>query len=196
MQIKPWMITVILTGALSACQGEQKPEKQAGTEKKEPAVSQKVEQKKEEPKAQMKPEVEAEPKQETRVTAENPDAILSDSSKLQADTLAAATHKRSESKIAYIGVWAGDASGCKQIDQDVYDSFAVITPKSVRQFEEACLIEAAQITSNVTVLESSCTAEGETRKGTIRIEMINGQSMMFSHDDGKPYPLTRCHLPR
>lgn len=130
----------------------------------------------------------------TRVAADNPDANLAASDKLQADTLEAAKHDRTKSKIAYIGVWAASAPGCAKIDQDVYDSFAVITPSQVRQFEEVCAIKAAPLTSNTTILEARCSAEGETRKGTIRIEMLNGQSMMFSHGDGKPYPLYRCHL--
>lgn len=133
----------------------------------------------------------------TRMTAENPDAVLQPAAKLAKDTQEAATHDRRQSKLPYIGAWAASAQGCAQIDQSVYDSFAVITPTSIRQFEEFCTYSPPPTTSNVHRLNVTCTAEGETSKRVITIEMVNGQTMRFQNStpDGRTWEMYRCHLP-
>ena len=132
----------------------------------------------------------------TSVTAQNPEAILSAPETLQADTLEAARHDRSQSKIAYVGAWAGDANGCSLIDQGVYDGFAVITPNSIRMFEELCTIQGAPMNANSTVLEASCSAEGETNPSKIKIEMLNGENMKLAHEGTSGFELIRCWLPQ
>lgn len=132
----------------------------------------------------------------TSVTAQNPEAILSAPETLQADTLEAARHDRRQSKIAYVGAWAGDANGCSLIDQGVYDGFAVITPNSIRMFEELCTIQGAPMNANSTVLEASCSAEGETNPSKIKIEMLNGENMKLAHEGTSGFELVRCWLPQ
>ena len=136
-------------------------------------------------------------RESTSVTAENPDAVLPPANKLAKDTQEAATHDRSRSKLAYVGVWAASADGCKLIDQTVYNSFAVITPTSVRQFEESCTYTPPPLTSNVHQLDVTCTAEGETASRVIVIEIINGQTIRFQNSalSGKRWEMYRCHLP-
>ena len=132
----------------------------------------------------------------TSVAAENPDAVLQPASKLARDTQEAATHDRSRSKIAYVGVWAASAQGCAQIDQTVYDSFAVITPTSIRQFEEICTYSPPPITSNTHRLNATCQAEGETSSRVITIEIITGQTIRFQNSpNGRSWEMYRCHLP-
>lgn len=134
---------------------------------------------------------------ETAMTAENPDAVLQARSKLQEDTIVAVEHDRSESKVPYIGVWAASAPGCALIDQGVYDSFAVITPSGIRQFEEVCTYVPRESASNLHELVATCRAEGETSTHVKRIEMIHGQSLKLSNIEGRPgFDLIRCNLPR
>ncbi len=129
------------------------------------------------------------------VTAENPEAVLSSPSKLRPDTLEAARHDRSQSKIAYVGAWAGLASQCKQIDTSVYDGFVVITPTSLRQFEEGCIINGKPLASNSEVIVAACKAEGQTYKSSYRIEMVNAQTMIFGLEGRNKTTMTRCRLP-
>lgn len=134
---------------------------------------------------------------ESAVTAENPEAILQPKSKLQEDTIVAAEHDRTESKIPFIGVWAASASGCALIDQGVYDSFAVITPSGIRQFEEICTYVPRESASNLHELVSTCQAEGETNTHIKRIAMVNGQNLKLSNIEGRAgFDLLRCNLPR
>ena len=133
----------------------------------------------------------------TSVAAENPDAVLQTANKLARDTQEAATHDRSQSKLPYIGAWAASAQGCAQIDQTVYDSFAVITPTSIRQFEESCTYSPPPTTSNVHRLDVTCTAEGETSRRVITIEIVTGQTIRFQNStpSGRTWEMYRCHLP-
>lgn len=125
------------------------------------------------------------PPPSTSVTAMNPEAILSPKDKLQADTIAATEHDRSASKIPYIGAWAASPDGCALIDQSVYDSFAVITPTSIRQFEEGCTYTPPPLQSNVHQIQATCTAEGETSQRTIRIEVVNSETIRLSNIEGR-----------
>lgn len=133
---------------------------------------------------------------QTAFAVDNPDAILSSPDHLLADTIDAAQHDRTESKIAYIGAWASDARGCGQIDQDVYDGFVIVTPTQVRSFEEICEIKAAPMQSNPTTLNAMCSAEGETYESKFIIEMVRGGEMKFKHEGTSGFNLIRCQLPR
>lgn len=137
------------------------------------------------------------PENEVIRTAQNPDAVLSPPEKLQEDTLLAARHDRSVSKIPYVGAWAADASGCALIDQGVYDGFAVITASTIRQFEEGCTYLPPENASNVHELQATCQAEGETSERVIRIEMVNSENLKLTNIEGREgFDLIRCNLPR
>lgn len=124
-------------------------------------------------------------------------AVLSSIEKLQPDTSEAALHDTTVSNIPYIGVWAADAAGCKKIDQQPYDSFAVITVKSLRQFEETCSITAAPDPSNPVKMPASCTAEGETSVREISLQTLGVTGLRIINKTGaKPADFVRCSLPK
>ena len=130
--------------------------------------------------------------------AENPEAVLPPANRLAKDTREAATSDRSRGTPPYVGVWAASPQGCAKIDRTVYDSFAVITPTSVRQFEESCTYTSPATTSNVHQLDVACTAEGATSSRVIVIEVLNDQTIRFQNAalEGKSWEMYRCHLPR
>lgn len=132
---------------------------------------------------------------DARVTPDNPEAVLSSIDTLMPDTIQAARINRNETNIPYTGVWASNAKGCAQIDQDVYDGFAVITLETVRTFEEVCEISAETPQSNPVTLDASCSAEGETNPSRLIIEMVNGQNIKLKHEGTAGFELTRCQLP-
>ncbi len=124
-------------------------------------------------------------------------AVLSPIEKLQPDTSEAALHDTSVSNIPYVGVWAADAAGCKKIDQQPYESFAVITVKSLRQFEESCSITAAPDPSNPVKMPASCTAEGETSVREISLQTLGVTGLrIINKTGGKPLDFVRCSLPK
>ncbi len=134
---------------------------------------------------------------ESSITPDNPEAILQPKNRLQEDTIVAAEHDRNESGIPYIGVWAASAPGCSLIDQGAYDSFAVITPSGIRQFEEVCTYVPRESASNLHEMVATCRAEGETATHVKRIEMVNGQNLKLSNIEGRAgFDLIRCNLPR
>ncbi len=124
-------------------------------------------------------------------------ALLSPAAKLAPDTLEAAMHDNKASKIPYIGVWAADDAGCAKIDQGVYDSFAVITAKTIRQFEENCTINAAPPASNPVALQATCSAEGAktSRKISLLTTAIGGLQII-NKPGVKPVEYVRCELPK
>lgn len=129
--------------------------------------------------------------------AEDPDAVTPPLSLLQKDTVEALQHDRRTSGLAYVGVWAATAQGCAMIDQTAYDGFAVITPSSVRQFEERCETSEASRQGNRIVLAAKCSAEGETTSRTVDITMKNAYAMHLSNDPRtQGFHLVRCHLQR
>ncbi len=134
---------------------------------------------------------------ETSVAAGNRDAVLSPVQNLQEDTLLAVQHDRQASQIPYAGVWAADAQGCALIDQAPYDSFAVITESTLRQFEEICTYVPEASEGKGHVLDATCVAEGETTTRKIRLEMANDQSLKLSNVEGNSASdLIRCRLSR
>ncbi len=124
-------------------------------------------------------------------------ALLQPLAKLAPDTVEAALHDNKASKIPYIGVWAADDAGCAQIDQAGYQSFAVITSKSIRQFEEKCTFSATPPTSNPTSIEAMCTAGGSKapRAITILTTAIGGLQIV-NMPAGNPVEYVRCELPK
>ncbi len=123
-------------------------------------------------------------------------ALLQPASKLKPDTVEAARHDTKASKIPYIGAWAADDAGCAKIDQEAYKSFAVITPKSIRQFEENCTITATPPEDNPTSVKASCTASGASsaRKITLLVTAIGGLQIV-NKPGATPVEYVRCQFP-
>ena len=133
----------------------------------------------------------------SNVAPKNPEAMLAERSALKKDTIEAAAYDRSKSKIAYIGTWATSASQCSDIDTSVYDGFVVITPTSLREFEQACIINAKPLRDNRITLQAACKAEGRSFAHTYEIELKNSEEISFkSRTENDPWTLVRCHLPR
>lgn len=124
-------------------------------------------------------------------------ALLQPSTKLAPDTVEAALHDTKASKIPYIGAWAADDAGCAKIDQGPYDSFAVITVKTFRQFEENCTINAAPPASNPVALQATCSVEGAktSRKISLLTTAIGGLQIV-NKPGGVPVEYVRCELPK
>lgn len=124
-------------------------------------------------------------------------ALLQPAAKLAPDTVEAALHDNKASKIPYIGVWAADDAGCAKIDQAPYDGFAVITGKTIRQFEETCAINAAVPATNPVSVQAKCTAEGET--SSRQISMLTtaiGGLQIINKPGARPVEYVRCELPK
>lgn len=124
-------------------------------------------------------------------------ALLQPIEKLAPDTVEAALHDNKASKIPYIGAWAVDDAGCAQIDLAGYQNFAVITSKSIRQFEEKCTFSATPPTSNPTSVEAVCSAGGnkEPRAITILTTAIGGLQIV-NLPGANPVEYVRCELPK
>ncbi len=124
-------------------------------------------------------------------------ALLQPAAKLAPDTLEAALHDTKASKISYIGAWAADDAGCAKIDQAPYDGFAVITIKSIRQFEENCAINASPPSSNPVSVQATCKAEGETSSRQISLlTTAIGGLQVINKPGAKPVEYVRCELPK
>ncbi len=124
-------------------------------------------------------------------------SLLAPAAKLAPDTLEAARYDYRASKIFYIGAWATDDAGCAKIDQGPFDGFAVITPKSIRQNEEICAINAAPSEDNPASLQASCKAAGATasRQITLFVTAIGGLQLI-NKAGAAPIELVRCELSR
>jgi hypothetical protein len=124
-------------------------------------------------------------------------ALLPPLEKLAPDTAEAVLFDNKASKIPYIGAWAVDDAGCAKIDQGAYDSFAVITVKTIRQFEENCTISAAPPTSNPTSLKAVCAAAGNKTSRTISLlTTAIGGLQIVNKPGAKPVEYVRCELPK
>jgi hypothetical protein len=114
---------------------------------------------------------------------------------LQEDTVEALRHDRRQSGLPYVGVWAADAAGCRKMDQTTYDLFAVITPTTVRQFEESCTYERQSAQGGTFSFAASCEAEGAKSERTIGITMVNDKSLLLQNIPTRPgTTMIRCRL--
>ncbi|WP_417417430.1 hypothetical protein [Hoeflea sp.] len=126
----------------------------------------------------------------------NLDAVLPPQSLLREDTLAALTHDRSQSRLAYVGVWATDGDKCAMMDQTAFEGFAVITPNSIRRSAETCTFEPGEPGSDVARLDATCKARGrKTTKRTISLQMLSSRSLYLSTAPDRPgVAMVRCRL--
>ncbi len=137
------------------------------------------------------------PATSARASLVDPDAVLPPQVLLREDTVTALTHNRSQSRLAYVGVWAVDADHCAMMDQTSFEGFAAITPDSLRQPGETCSFEPGAPGEGSVRLEASCTRNRKISNRPILVEMLNSQSMVLSNDADRPGTrMIRCHLQR
>lgn len=131
-----------------------------------------------------------------RKPAVNLDAVLPPQSLLHDDTNTALTHDRSESRLAYVGVWATDGDKCAMMDQTAFEGFAVITPDSIRRSAETCTFEPGQPGSDVARLDATCKGKGKkTTKRTISLQLLSSRSLYISTAQDSPgVAMVRCRL--
>ena len=128
------------------------------------------------------------------ITADNPEARLGDP--LQSDTLDALQAGRSRFTPPYVGVWAGDAASCAQIDTSTYDGFFVITPRKLRGFEYSCAVSKILPKGNQFEISGRCSAEGSSYRQTFKIEMENASSLTWHAERNQKATYVRCWKPR
>lgn len=125
----------------------------------------------------------------------DPNAVLPPQVLLREDTNEALSHNRSESRLAYVGVWAVDADTCAMMDQTSFDGFAVLTPQTLRRSDETCSFEPGQTGSSSLQLEATCEANGSSTNRTLGVHMANSQSLRLINAPGEPgSTYVRCHL--
>jgi hypothetical protein len=120
-------------------------------------------------------------------------SLMPPQSLLRDDTIEAASHDRSASRLAYVGVWAKSGDACAMMDQTAFDGFAVITPGSLRRPGETCSFEPGAPGQGYLQFEASCKVKRKKRKRTITISMMNSTAMSLSVDS-QSQTLTRCHM--
>ncbi|WP_394690063.1 hypothetical protein [Hoeflea sp.] len=124
---------------------------------------------------------------------DNFSSLMPPQSLLRDDTIEAASHDRSSSRLAYVGVWAKSGDACAMMDQTAFDGFAVITPNSLRRPGETCSFDQGAAGQGYQQFDASCKVRRKKRKRTIIISMMNSTAMSLSVD-GKSQTLTRCHM--
>ncbi|MDF1608420.1 hypothetical protein PZ897_09550 [Hoeflea sp. YIM 152468] len=135
------------------------------------------------------------PQSSARRSLIDANAILPPQSLLREDTNEALSHNRSESRLAYVGVWAVDADTCAMMDQTSFDGFAVLTPNTLRRSDETCSFEPGDRGSSSLQLEATCEANGRSTSRTLGVHMVNSQSLRLINAPGDPgSPYVRCHL--
>lgn len=121
-------------------------------------------------------------------------ALMPPQSLLREDTVKAATHDRSASRLAYVGVWARSGEACAMMDQTAFDGYAVITPGGLRQSGSACTFEPGAPARSSQRFEASCKAGRKTVSQTLMLEMENSERLRLTRA-GQSAVLVRCHLP-
>lgn len=125
----------------------------------------------------------------------NLDAVLPPESLLRKDTLAALRHDRSQSKLAYVGVWASNGDKCAMMDQTSFEGFAVITPDSIRRSNETCEISQGKPGSAVASLDAICKARGrKTTSKKISIRMLSSRELYLGMSGTPGTAMVRCRL--
>jgi len=130
--------------------------------------------------------------------AVNLDAVVPPQALLREDTVTALTHDRSQSRLAYVGVWATDGDKCAMMDQTAFEGFAVITPDSIRRSAEACTFEPGEPGSSTSRFDATCKARGnKTTKRTFSVQMLSSKSLYLTTAPDRPgVKLVRCRLQR
>ena len=126
-----------------------------------------------------------------------PENALAPADKLRADTRAAARAGQASVGPAYVGVWAGKASDCAQIDQGAVEMMAVITPTTIRRYEAVCNIPETVMTDGKATVQAQCVSEGEVEERQISFSMATPDKLTIATGTtpGGEAELLRCHLP-
>lgn len=129
-----------------------------------------------------------------RAVPANFHSLMPPQSLLREDTVEAASHDRSLSRLAYVGVWAKSGDACAMMDQTAFDGYAVITPGSIRQPGSDCTFEPAAAGEGEVQLNAACTVKRKTTRRAITLQMENSERLRLT-EAGHSISLVRCHLP-
>jgi hypothetical protein len=128
--------------------------------------------------------------------ASDADAVLAPAEQLNADTSAAARAVPAGIGPDYVGVWAAEASACRRIDQESVKMFAVITPTTIRRYENVCNFDTVPLDGESATVAASCIAEGDTEERDISFTMPSPGILQIGRPDQSILAeLVRCHLP-
>lgn len=124
------------------------------------------------------------------------DAVLAPADQLNADTRAAARAVAAGVGPDYVGVWAATAAECSRIDQEAVEQFAVITPTTIRRYENFCNFGGEPLNDGAVTVTASCIAEGSTEEREIALALPDrGTLQIGTPDNPAAAELMRCHLP-
>jgi Asp-tRNA(Asn)/Glu-tRNA(Gln) amidotransferase A subunit family amidase len=126
----------------------------------------------------------------------DPDAVLAPAEQLNADTRAAARAVAAGIGPDYVGVWAAEPSACAKIDQEAVELFAVITPTTIRRYENVCNFESVPLADGRATVQASCIAEGTTEDRDITFTLPSPEKLQIGRPESPILAeLVRCHLP-
>lgn len=120
----------------------------------------------------------------------SPQAVLPPADQLNADTRAAAARRPAGVVPDYVGVWAVDAAACARIDQDENQSFAVITPTTIRRADSVCNITTPALENGRATTTAACFADGGETEQPLVLELPAPETLKIGTDT-----YTRCRLP-
>lgn len=130
-----------------------------------------------------------------RSVPDNFNTLMPPQNLLRDDTVAAATHDRNQSRLAYVGVWAHNGDACAMMDQTDFDGFAVITPDSLRNSGESCSFAPGQQGNASLRFDATCTKGKQITRRTLSINMTSSQQLeLRTAPDAPGMTLIRCHL--
>jgi len=131
------------------------------------------------------------------VVVDDTEARLPPEEDLNADTSAAARAVQARVGPDYVGVWADAAATCARIDQEPVETFAVVTPTTIRRHESVCNFEASDMQDGAAVVVAECMAEDEMEERRITLAMPDFDTLRISYDGREgAAELIRCHLTR
>jgi len=125
----------------------------------------------------------------------DPAAVLPAADTLRADTRAAARAGTAGVGPAYVGVWVGKAEDCAKIDQEALQTFAVVTPTTIRRFESVCNIPETQILNGTATVDAQCVVDGDTVKQELKLAQESTDRLTLGGAEGMGTELLRCRLP-
>ena len=126
----------------------------------------------------------------------DPAARLSSPDQLKADTRAAARASAAGIGPAYVGAWALNAEQCGQIDRQPVESFAVITPTTIRRADAVCNFQTVEPADGKATVKASCISEGEAEDRQITFSMPSADSLSIATAPvSTAVQFVRCTLP-
>lgn len=129
------------------------------------------------------------------VVTGDPAATLSAQETLRTDTRAAARAAAAGIGPAYVGVWVGQASDCRKVDQEPLEMIAVITPTTIRRYESVCNMAETPLTDGKATIAAQCVVEGEVETQALTFSLPSPDRLTLEGAQGATVDLVRCHLP-